>query len=151
MNKAVGKLRCSLKKPESKQNWWMVLDCNTEEIGRYYRHLYLLERSRCHKLSRPYWGSHVTVVRNEKPPNHHLWWDYDGEEVIFHYRSGVRDNCGPERFRSFYWLDVVCPRFCEIRKELGLPPNPDRTYHMTIGSTENEANRQLYENMWKNG
>ena len=148
MHKAEGTLRCSVKKPKSDQNWWMVLDCTTEEIGRYYRHLYRVEHSRAIKLSRPYWGAHVTVVRNEEPPNKDLWWNYDGERVEFDYRPPVRDNYSEERFRSFWWVDVICPRFEEIRIELGLPPNSDGTYHMTIGSYENEANRDVYEQMW---
>lgn len=148
MFKATGVIRCSLKKPSSDQNWWMVLDCDTEEIGRYYRHLYWLDHSKAIKLSKPYWGAHVTVVRNEEPPNTSLWWTYDGEKVEFDYRPGVRTNYSSERFRSFWWVDVICPRFDEIRVELGLPENPDRTYHMTIGSAENEANRHIYERMW---
>ena len=148
MHTALGTLRCSLKKPDSDQNWWMVLDSSTEEIGRYYRHLYRLEHSKAGNLAKPYWGAHVTVVRNEEPPNAKLWWNYDGETVEFSYRSGVRTNFSPERFRSFWWVDVVCPRFDAIREELGLTPNPDRTYHMTIGSAENEKNRAVYERMW---
>lgn len=151
MYEARGKLRYSLKKPESTQNWWLVLDCSDEVIGQYYRHLYWLDHNKGHKLCSPYWGSHVTVVRNEEPPNKELWWKYEGLEVVFNYRAPVRTNKGPERFRSFWWLDVVCPRFDEIRVELGLPPNPDRTYHMTIGSDENEINRTFYQELWKNG
>lgn len=148
IHKAEGTLRCSLKKESSDQNWWMVLDSATEDIGRYYRHLYWLAHCRGAKLSKPYWGSHITVVRNEEPPNRDLWWNYDGERVEFTYRPLVRNNHSNERFRSFWWVDVVCPRFDEIRVELGLLPNPDRTYHMTIGSAENEANRHIYEQMW---
>ena len=144
MFEARGILRYSLKRPESDQNWWLILDCSSEEIGRYYRHLYCLESYRCHKLARPYWGSHITVVRNEEPPNVDKWWAHEGEIIAFQYRAGVRDNCGPERWRSFYWLDVKCLRFEEIRVELGLPKNSDGTYHMTIGSVENEANRQKF-------
>lgn len=147
--RAKATIKCSLKKEGSDQNWWMVADQVDEQLGKYYRSLYWLEHSKAIKLSKPYWGSHVTIVRNEIPPNIDLWWKYHGEEVEFEYRTGVRDNWGPHRFRSFYWLDVKCPRFDEIREELGLPPNPDRTYHVTIGSIENEANRELYENMWR--
>ena len=145
---AKGTIKSSLKRPDSDQNWWMVLDNISDEMGRYYRRLYWLNHSKAHKLARPYWGSHVTIVRNEIPPNLAKWWSYHNEEVVFEYVPGVRDNYGPERFRSFYWLDVRCPRFDEIREELGLPPNPDRTYHVTIGSTENEANRAYYEGLW---
>jgi len=128
----------------------MVLDCSTEEIGRFYRHLYWLEHNKGHKLAKPYWGSHVTVVRNEEPPNRHLWWNYGGERISFDYFPRVDTNYSDRRFRSFYWLNVVCPRFEEIRVELGLAKNPDGIYHMTIGCIENEANRHVYEQMWMN-
>jgi len=149
MPRASGTLRCSLKKPDSDQNWWMVLDCSTEEIGRYYRHLYWLEHGQSTtKLAKPYWGAHVTVVRNEEPPNKDLWWNYDGERVEFEYLPGVQSNYSDERFRSFWWVNVICPRFEEIRVELGLPKNSDGIYHMTIGSAENEKNRSIYEELW---
>ena len=147
MHSARGTLRCSLKKPDSDQNWWMVLDC-PEDIGRYYRRLYWLDHSKATKLASPYWGSHITVVRNELPPNKELWWNYDGERVKFEYQPGVDDNHSGDRFRSFYWVNVICPRFDEIRVELGLPKNSDGVYHMTIGSSENEANRHIYEQLW---
>ncbi len=148
VHNAEGVLRCSLKKSESDQNWWMVLDCSTEEIGRYYRHLYWLEHSKGDKIAKPYWGAHITVIRNEEPPNKSLWWNYDGERVEFQYSPGVETNYSDERFRSFWWLNVVCPRFEEVRVELGLAKNSDGIYHMTIGSAENESNRQIYEQMW---
>ena len=147
--RATGKITSSLKKPDSDQNWWMVLDDISENLGRYYRNLYFLDHNKGKKLCKPYWGAHVTIVRNEIPPNLAKWWDYHEEEVEFEYIPGVRDNFGPERYRSFFWLDVRCPRFDEIRAELGLPPNPDRTYHVTIGSIEDERNRAAYEAMWE--
>lgn len=145
-----GVIRCSLRRPDSDQRWWMVADCTTQEIGSYYRNLYHLEHNKGAKLLRPYWPLHVTIVRNEEPPNKERWWDYDGERVEFHYLPGVRTNETPERFRSFYWVDVICPRFEQIRVELGLPKNDDGIYHMTIGTSENEANRTAYEALWGN-
>lgn len=150
MHSAEGILRCSVRRAASDQRWWMVADVVDQEVGRYYRNLYHLEHNRGAKLLRPYWPLHVTVVRNEEPPNKKLWWNYDGERVTFNYLGGVRTNETPERFRSFYWVDVICPRFEEIRVELGLPKNSDGIYHMTIGTTENEQNRAAYEAMWGN-
>ena len=126
----------------------MVADCVTQEIGSYYRSLYHLEHNRGAKLLRPYWPLHVTVVRNERPTHEDLWGSFDGERVEFQYLPGVRTNETVARYRSFYWLDVVCPRFEEIRVELGLPKNSDGIYHMTIGTSENESNRAAYEAMW---
>jgi len=148
-HEAKGTIKCSLKKQDSDQDWWMVLDNIDEEIGQYHRHLWWLEHNKGKKLSRPYWGTHVTIIRNEIPPNINKWWNFHQEEIVFQYFPGVMDNYGPERYRSFYWLDVFCPKFDKIRQELGLHPNPDRIYHMTIGSIENEANRDIYKRIWK--
>jgi len=145
---ASGKIECSLKKPKSNQVWWMVLRNIDENIGCYYRYLYWLDHNKGQKLARPYWGSHITIVRNEIPPHRDLWWNYHGEEIKFEYFPDVHNNWSPERYRSFYWLNVRCPRFDQIRVELGLDPNPDGLYHVTIGSVENAANKDRYEAMW---
>ncbi|MGD9727426.1 MAG: hypothetical protein AB7V39_13695 [Nitrospiraceae bacterium] len=126
----------------------MVADASDQTIGSYYRHLYWLDHNKGRKLLRPYWPLHVTIVRNEMPPNHGSWWSYDGEVVAFYCVPRVRDNDGGERYRSFYWLDVISSRFEEIRVELGLKKNPDGIYHMTIGTTENEDNKAAYQAMW---
>jgi len=148
LHKVDGTIRCSVRRPDSDQNWWMVADCADQEIGSYYRGLYWLEHNKGSKLMRPYWPLHVTVVRNEEPPNVGRWWDYDGEQLDFYHLPCVRTNWTAERYRSFYWLDVICPRFEEIRVELGLAKNPDGIYHMSIGTVENEENREAYERMW---
>lgn len=126
----------------------MVADADSQDLGRYLRNLYWLDHNKGAKLLRPYWPLHVTVVRNELPPKRELWWNYDNERVEFTYTPYVRSNYTDERFRSFWWVDVRCERFDQIREELGLPPNPDRTYHMTIGTSEDEKNREAYEQMW---
>lgn len=153
MYRSWGTLRYSPSKPNSKTsspspNWWLILDCEDREIGRYYRSLYWLDHNKGAKLLRPYWPSHVTIVRDEEPPNKEAWRKHSGERVEFTYIPGVRTNRTPDRFRSFWWLDVVCERFEEIRVELGLPRNSDGIYHMTIGCLEDEGNRDIYNNLW---
>ena len=150
MHRAKGKLRYSLKKESSDQDWWLVLDQCPEEIGKLYRNLYWLEHNKGRKLNPPYWGAHVTVVRNEEPPNKEFWWKHEGETIEFQYAGPVGNNCGPDRYRSFWWVQVTCPRLDEIREELGLPAKPHKSYHMTIGSQENEKNYHIYEAI-KNG
>jgi len=147
---SIGRLCYSVKREGSDQKWWAILDCDPE-IGRYYRHLYRLHHRFCRKLDRPFWGPHITVCRNERPDEEylHLWGQYESELVEFHYLSGVKDNYGPERYRTFYWLDVLCPRLDEIREELGLGP-PARSYHLTIGSWENPARETWYLEHFKN-
>lgn len=147
---SVGKLRYSVKRESSDQNWWVVLDCDPS-IGLYYRHLYKLHHNHCHKLQRPFWDAHITVLRNEEPNDEykHLWGKYEGEEIEFTYQPGVRDNYGPERYRSFYWLEVQCPRVAEIREELGLA-EPGCDLHLTIGSWENPERYHWYLENFKN-
>ena len=150
-----GTLRYSPKRQSSDQHWWLVLDCDPK-ISEYYRHLYYMQHHQTQKLARPFWGAHITIIRNEEPENQykHLWKKYAGEKLTFSYRSGVKNNYSPERYRSFYWLDVVCPRFDELRTELGLLPisaawREGTDYHLTIGSKENPARKEWYEQNFK--
>lgn len=147
---ATGTLRYSVKREDSDQNWWVVVDCDPN-IGQYYRHLYHLNHHRCRKLVRPFWEAHITVCRNEEPPetHKHLWGKHEGDEIEFQYRLGVKDNHSPERYRSFYWLEVESPQLLAIRNELGLPV-PSCELHLTIGSSENPARYQWYLENFKN-
>jgi len=143
-----GTLRYSPKREASDQHWWVILDCDPE-IGRYYRHLYHHEHHRCRKLAKPFWGPHITVLRNEEPDDayKHLWNRHAGEKIEFHYQGGIKDNYGPERYRSFFWLEVICPRLNEIRQELGLKDVSSiwkGGYHLTVGSWENPARKEWY-------
>lgn len=109
------------------EKWWLILDCDPE-IGRYYRHLY--KKGRYVELGRPSWKEHITVIRNEEPPDSYkiLWEKYESESVIFSYKPEIIDNS------VYYWLEVDCPRLTEIRLELGLPKDPEFPYHITIGN-----------------
>ena len=48
--------------------WWAVLDCDPI-IGEYYRNLYRILHNRCRTLLRPSWKEHITVIRDEEPPD----------------------------------------------------------------------------------
>ena len=130
MIKSLGNLRYS---PQalgtSFFNWWLVVDAD-QEIGRLYRALYKMEAFGCGSLQRPAWAEHVSVIRNEEPPENkkHLWKKYDGEPIEFEYIPVVRGN------GQHFWLDVHCERALEIRTELGLPYQPDYGLHLTIGN-----------------
>lgn len=148
MNVSRGTLRYSVKRDSSSQNWWLVLDCDPN-LGDYYRHLCSIQNVGRLKLAAPYWGPHITVSRNEEPPDSHkhLWGAYEGEVVSFSYATGIRDNYSPERYRSFFWLEVECQRLHDIRKELGLPPIATAwvgNFHLTIGCWENPDRREWY-------
>ena len=119
----------------------MVLDCDNQEVGRYYRNLYSIGHNHGKKLVKPFWDLHVAIVRNEEPADKALWWQYAGEEIEFNYYPGLGKNFAPDRFKSFFWVNATSPRFTEIRAELGLPKKVREVYHMTIGVVEDWSNR----------
>lgn len=116
------------------EKWWLIADADPA-IGTYYRELYWLHHHKCETLQKPAWAEHITIIRNEEPPeaNKMLWEKYAGESVEFTYHS-VPDSDG-----LFVWLAVECGRFEEIRRELGLQPNPAIPFHLTIGNLKHET------------
>jgi hypothetical protein len=110
-------------------SWWLVVDCDPE-IGRYYRHLFRLAQHRCCDLQRPAWKEHITVIRDEEPPDSKklLWKKYDGLCVPFKYSHLARGD------DLYVWLDVESEQLLDIREELGLPRLPEYSLHVTIGN-----------------
>lgn len=125
-NPARGKLK---KKPD----WWCIVHIDPE-ISRYMR--YWLEKDSGLKIAMPSWGTHVSVIRGEKPTEEmmYLWKKYDGEEVEIEYSINVRqsgDTTGFDRPDCYWFIDVKCPFLIDIRKEFCYPYNYG--LHMTIG------------------
>lgn len=81
---------------------------------------------RCRKLQRPAWETHITVIRDEEPPNKELWDKYNGEEVEYNIISDLKDN------GDYHWFSVECKRAMDIRVELGLG-EPKIPLHVSIG------------------
>lgn len=110
--------------------WWVVIDCDPA-IGRYYRNLFYLGNSKTKKLVRPAWKEHISVVRNEEPPeeNKFLWEKYNGQELEFQYSSELNSD------GHFFWLNVDCDFALELRDELGLSRQPIYPLHMTVGNS----------------
>lgn len=107
----------------------MVLQCD-EELARYYRYLFdrrqygLPPRS---EMQPPSWGSHITIVRDEKPTKPELWKNWQGKRVTFTYDSDVLGN------DEYWWLRVHCEELLDIREALGLYRFPEFSLHLTIG------------------
>jgi hypothetical protein len=81
--------------------------------------------------------THISVVRNEQPPNMGMWGRHDGEEVEFHYENIVRSG------EVYIWLNVFSTRLELLRTELGLlvdspytipPPGFSKCFHITLGN-----------------
>jgi hypothetical protein len=131
---------------KTRTDWWLILTADPE-ITRYYR--WWVDKEKLNPIGlpgkglyKPSWDAHVSVVRGEKPyPDKlHLWKKYQGEEVAFEYRHGVRqsgDTTGYDRPDWYWFVDVKCPRLDEIRTELGF--RTGWTHHLTIGRTHDQT------------
>lgn len=126
--KSIGKLVYSPRSHLGSNDKWLVLMCD-DEISKYYRHLFNREFPWKGKLTRPVWGTHVSVIRGEKIPNMNLWGIDSNKIVEFEYEGGVMDN------NEYYWLKVKCPYLSDIRIQYGLRPEPRFGFHLTVGRT----------------
>lgn len=97
------------------------------DFGRYLRALAKLNR-RSLRLSPPEGGTHITLVKRERPPNEEFWGKYEGYEVSVYYCVEVGNNKD-----AYYWLSMNPVFLYEIRKELGLPKYPRGPLHLSYG------------------
>lgn len=112
---------------------WLVLMCD-DEISKYYCYLYSKEYKYLNggystKLTRPVWGTHISIVRGEFIPNFNLWGIDSNKIIQFEYDPGVKSN------GEYFWLEVKCPYLSDLRVKYGLSKEPKFGYHMTIGRT----------------
>ena len=144
MYQGTGKLvydprRGDLKK---KPHDWCVIEVD-REITRYFRYWvdkHVLNPLGLDKqgLAQPSWNAHISIVRGTLDLRHatnpDAWKKYQGEIVPFDYSPEVRQTTSKKDGTDDYWfVDVICPRALEIRKELGL--RTDYGLHLTIGRT----------------
>jgi hypothetical protein len=126
--KSVGKLTYSPRSHLGTNERWLVVMCD-DEISSYYRSLFYREFPYKGKLTRPVWGTHISIIRGEYIPNIKLWGLDANKIVEFEYDGGVLDN------NEYYWLRVNCSYLSEVRKKYGLSPTPRFGFHLTIGRT----------------
>lgn len=126
--KSVGKLIYTPKTHLASSDRWLVLMCD-DEISKYYRHLFYKEYPWLGKLTRPVWGTHISVIRGENVPRNDLWKMDANKLVEFEYEPGVQDN------GEYYWLKVHCDYLLDLRAKYGLQRYPKFGLHLTIGRT----------------
>ena len=134
MLKSIGKLTYNPRSHLGSNEKWLVLMCD-DEISRYYRTLFTKEYPYANgekyrgKLTRPVWGTHISIIRGEFIPNMRLWGLEANKIVEFEYDGGVLDN------GEYYWLKAKCPYLSHLRERYGLTPEPRFGFHLTIGRT----------------
>lgn len=131
--KSTGKIVYSPRTHLASSDRWLVMMCD-DEISKYYRHLYskeypYLNSGRGIKLTRPVWGTHISIIRGEFIPNFKLWRQDNNKIVEFDYEAGVKDN------GEYYWLKATCPFLGDLREKYGLSREPRFGFHLTIGRT----------------
>lgn len=107
--------------------WWLIIRC-APDAGRYFRELFAAEHHRVRTLQEPLWGTHVSVIRGEKPPLMERWAALAGQEVTLEYSHA------PEETSGYVWLPVHCPAALDYRESLGLEREPALPLHLTIGN-----------------
>ena len=125
-----GKLRYSPKllgDYRKSSKFWLAIDCDPE-LGRYFRHLFLLSQYRCRRVDKPAWAEHITVIRDEPPPDPSHWEKYAGNDIVFYYMPVIESD------GIHFWLPVQCEEAIAIRTEMGLPRDPEFPLHMTFGT-----------------
>lgn len=130
LHTSVGRLRYA------QNSFWLCVDVNQDIAN-----MYLALLPKAWQPQRPKWPAHITVVRDEPPPNEAAWKKYDGQPLEFYYLSGVKQG------KIYWWLDVYCKQLEEIRLELGLPvvnlfepplPGFRKRFHMTIANCKDK-------------
>lgn len=122
---SLGKITYDPQQGKVFQPWWAILECDNEII-KYYK--WILAKAGIEIQKGSLWGAHITWIRGEEPPNKYFWNKYQGLEIEFRYSNFLRYDNG-----RHVWLDVYCPKFNEMRAELGLEPLRPMALHLTIG------------------
>lgn len=108
---------------KKKRDWWVIVR-TCPGIVDYYRHV--LNKTLHVNTQPPSWGSHISIIRGEKPKPHqmHLWKKYNGKKITFEYTHQLYGN------GEHWWVNVYSPLFSTIREEFGLPSNWGQ--HLTV-------------------
>lgn len=105
--------------------WWALLTCD-DEIARYYAWFLKRYGLEVHPNNKGLWGTHISILKGEVPPDTSNWGKYDGFEVEFNYNHIVRFDNGKHA-----WVDVYSEDLSAIREMMGFPAKP--WFHLTIG------------------
>jgi len=90
--------------------------------------LYKVNQHHTKQLQEPLWGSHITVIRGEKPESLELWRSLEGKSVTFQYDVDI------EFYQQFAVVSAQCELALDYRESLMLEREPAYPLHLTIGN-----------------
>jgi hypothetical protein len=122
---STGILRYDCNRGKYVEPWWALLECD-DQIANYYTWQLKKRGIEVVSNSKSLWGTHISVMKGETPPQPESWKKYKGFEVEFNYTHLIRHDNGEHA-----WVDVYSEDLSAIRQELGFPSKS--WYHMTIG------------------
>lgn len=117
----------------SEDPYKLIVDVDNE-IGNYYRSLI----PKYFQVKKPMYSSHISIVRNEVPPNLNMWGKYQGSQISFEYEPFIYSD------ELYYWLNAYSSVLEDVRVELGLAnlskytrsPDGKHKFHITLGNTK---------------
>ena len=112
----------SLKSFTNNRPYWLIIKC-PHDLMEFYLYQIMKEGF---SVSQPLAGSHISVVRNEKPLEG-LWKTCRGLSIRFEYQPKVMTN------GKHWWLPVRSEEILELRESLGLKREPRVRLHLTVG------------------
>lgn len=124
-------------------DWWLLLTVDPE-ISRYYAWLARsygidIELGQRH-------GPHISVVQGEGKHirNKKFWYTLKRKPVQFEYSNQLHDD-------SYHvWVDVRSQELDNIRRGLGLQPEPWNPFHLTLGRLKHGIDHAMHEPRPKN-
>lgn len=139
--KAVGTLRFDPRAgTTARDRWWLIVQCEDDwwELHQHWaarmgRGQWVRDRNgklqfKNLSLIRPAWGTHISVLRGEKPrKNIDRWREQEGRQVEFMLDPFVHFN------DEYWWLNIECPELLDIREFYGLRREPKMRLHLTVG------------------
>lgn len=103
---------------------WLILKSDPE-LCLYY--CWFIEKCLGIKLQQSMHKCHISVIRGEVIPLPDTWNAYSGKLIHFHYSNLISTN------GKYWWINIYSPCLVAIRQELGLAPQPEINFHLTIG------------------
>jgi len=103
--------------------WWALLVCD-KGIADYYA--WFLKRYGIEVNTASPWGTHISIIKGDCPPDLADWGKHEGEEMRFEFKNFVRYDNGKHA-----WLDVYSQDLSDFRQDLGL--SEKKWFHLTVG------------------